>query len=154
MKLTGQRQERCFQCQGGVQRFVGREGEEGEGLGGAWLEVGVVGGGGEAAPTTVPRCRNSLPCCASPACCPQSRNCQTASRKGAESSRALGGSRGERRTDNQRGFVVDDDDDDDGDFVNVKSTPLIHYIVPVVTQLGFFFSTQCFPQCNTKTSRQ
>lgn len=76
------------------------------GVGGTRLEVGMVGraGRGGAAPTTAPRCRNSLPCCASPACCPQSRNCQTASRRGAESSRALEGSRGERRTEISRAF--------------------------------------------------
>lgn len=44
---------------------------------------------------TALRCRNNLPCCASPACCPQSRSCQTASRKGAGSSHALRG--GERQ---------------------------------------------------------
>lgn len=38
---------------------------------------------------TALRCRNNLPCCASPACCPQSRSCQTVSRKGAGSSHAL-----------------------------------------------------------------
>lgn len=38
------------------------------------------------APLTVHRCRSNLPCCASPACCLQSRNCPTVFHKGARSS--------------------------------------------------------------------
>lgn len=36
-----------------------------------------------------PHSRNNLPCCASPACCPQSRSCQTESHKDAGSFHAL-----------------------------------------------------------------
>lgn len=43
-------------------------------------------------------CRNNLPCCASPACCPQSRNCPTVSRRDAGSSLELwGGNGGKKR---------------------------------------------------------
>lgn len=92
VKLTGQRDKEMFRCQWVVQRFVGGR-KHGNTAGGG---KGWQGGG--AALTTDPRCRNSLPCCASPACCPRSRSCRTASRKGAGSSRSLDGSRGEGDT--------------------------------------------------------
>lgn len=59
---------------------MSRTGKEKERKGGGLQDGGF--------PTAL-RCRNNLPCCASPACCPQSRSCQTASRKGAGSSHAL-----------------------------------------------------------------
>lgn len=42
-------------------------------------------------------CRNNLPCCASPACCLQSRNCPTVSRRDAGSSLELWGGNGGKK---------------------------------------------------------
>lgn len=51
---------------------------------------GEASAGGAVQPMLkVLHCMNNLPCCASPACCLQSRNCPTVSRRGAGSSLEL-----------------------------------------------------------------